>query len=71
MHTMIRPRTHQRMASLREAFRLRRLARAHRDLWLFYLEHNMLEQARDSRLVLIDHLRSARHQWRLTLGMAS
>ncbi len=58
----------QRMAAVREAFRLRRVANKHRSLWLFYLEHNLLEEANSSRVQMIEHLRCACQQWRLTLG---
>jgi hypothetical protein len=58
----------QRMAAVREAFRLQRLARASRRLWVFYLEHNLFDQARDCRQTMIGHLRDACQQWRLTLG---
>lgn len=58
----------QRMAAVREAFLQQRLAHQKRRLWRFYLEHNLFEEARDSRLLMIEHLRSACQQWRLTLG---
>ena len=58
----------QRMAAVREAFRLRRIANKHRSLWLFYLEHNLLEEANCARSQMIEHLRCACQQWRLTLG---
>ena len=58
------------MTTVREAFRQRRLAQQKRHLWMFYLEHNLFEEARDSRQMMIEHLRSACRQWRLTLGTA-
>lgn len=70
MKTMTRPVVLERMATVREAFRLHRLARAHRGLWMFYMEHNLFDEARDSRLRMIGHLRGACRQWRRTLGTA-
>ena len=70
MKTMIRPAVRTRMATVREAFRLHRLARAHRGLWMFYVEHSLLDEARASRLVMTQHLQGACQQWRLALGMA-
>ena len=58
-----------RMAAARGLSRCLRQARVHRSLWLFYLEHNLFEQATDERTRMIGHLRGARQQWRLTLGM--
>lgn len=68
MHTLSFPLSRHRMTSMREALRLHRLARAHQRLWFFYLEHNMFELAITSRSVMIQHLRDACQQWRLTLG---
>lgn len=62
------PAVAQRMMAVREAFLQQRLAHQKRRLWRFYLEHNLFEEARDSRLLMIEHLRSACQQWRLTLG---
>jgi hypothetical protein len=70
MTTMSRPGVAQRMTAVREAFRLRRLARTQRHLAMFYLEHSLFDEARASRLLMIRHLRSACLQWRLTLGTA-
>lgn len=70
MTTMTRPAVVQRMTTVREAFRQRRLAHEQRHLWSFYLEHNLFEQARDSRQLMIEHLRCACQHWRLTLGTA-
>ncbi len=58
----------QRKAALREATRYRNLARAQRRLRLFYLEHNLFAEAQATRLVMLDYLRSATHQWRCVLG---
>ena len=66
---LMQPRFH-RMIAVREAFRLRHLARRQRRLCDFYLEHCQLEQARDARQRVLDSLRRACHQWRLTLGTA-
>jgi len=67
---MTQPSVARRMATVREAFRQHRLAHEQRQLWSYYLEHNLFDQARDCRLVMIAHLRSACLQWRLTLGTA-
>lgn len=57
-----------RAAHVRQALRLHRSARGHRGLWLFYLEHNLFEEARQARLVMLEHLRGASEQWRSVLG---
>lgn len=57
----------ERMTTVREAFRHRRLARQQRWLWLFYLEHNLFENARESRRSMMEHLRCASRQWRLNV----
>lgn len=59
----------RRMRCVREAFRCHRVAQAHRDLWRFYREHTLFEQAHESRLVTMRYLRSARRHWRVTLGL--
>lgn len=59
----------QRLADLREAFRLGRLARSHRGLWQFYLEHNLFDEASLTRTHMLNLLRLARLQWRLALGL--
>ncbi len=59
-----------RMTTVREAFRLRRLAGTQRRLWIFYVEHNLFDEARDARQQMLDSLRRACHQWRLVLGVA-
>jgi hypothetical protein len=69
MRTRERTAVDARMADVREAFRLRRLARGHRGLWNFYLEHNLFDDARDTRVRLIEILRQAREQWRRALGL--
>lgn len=66
--TLPHPAVAQRMKAVREAFLQQRLAHQKRRLWRFYLEHNLFEEARDSRLLMIEHLRSACQQWRVTLG---
>ncbi len=70
MTTMAPPVIAHRMTTVREAFHQQRLAHEQRHLWMFYLEHNLFDQARDSRLLMLGHLRSACQQWRLTLGTA-
>lgn len=60
----------ERMAAVREVARLRRLARAQRHLWFFYLEHNLFEAAREARLDLLDSLRRACRQWQLILAVS-
>lgn len=70
MYTMVRTGVHQRMANIREAFRLQRLAHERHGMWLFYLEHNIFDEARESRLAMLDCLRGARQQWREALGLA-
>jgi hypothetical protein len=58
----------QRIDSMREAFRHRRLADQQARLWAFYMEHNLFDQAVSSRRALIDHLRAACEEWRRTLA---
>lgn len=67
--TTLQPSVQERMATVRETFRLRRLASVHRGLWMFYLEHNLFDEAEKSRHLMVDNLRRACQQWRLTLGM--
>ena len=64
----VAPQTVQRMATVREAFRLSRQAKNQRRLWVFCMEHNLFDQARDARVLMLDLLRSACQQWRLTLA---
>ena len=58
----------RRMATLREAARQRSLAKTQRRLWFFYLEHSLFDEARKTRLLMLEHLRSAGQQWRSVLG---
>jgi len=60
----------QRLSTVREAFHQKRLAHDQRRLSMFYLEHNLFEQARDSRQLMIGHLRSACQQWRQTIAVS-
>ena len=69
MQLLMQPRALHRMTAVREAFRLRHLARRQRRLCDFYLEHCLLDEARDARQEVLDSLRRACHQWRLTLGI--
>jgi hypothetical protein len=61
----------QRLHSVREAFRLQQSARKQRLLWLFYGEHNLFEEAAKCRQLMMDSLRQACQQWRLTLCVAT
>lgn len=70
MQLLMQPIAIHRMAAVREAFRLRRLAGMQRRQCDFYVEHSLLELARDVRQEVLDSLRRACHQWRLTLGIA-
>jgi len=63
------PSHNNRTTAAREAFRQRRLADRERRLAQFYLEHNLLSDAQQSRTVMLGHLRSACEQWRLILGI--
>lgn len=69
MQTLRRPMNVQRMATVREAFRLHRLARSFRSRWRFYLEHNLFAAAQSARLLMMEHLSGACQQWRLTLDV--
>lgn len=60
----------QQMVNVREAFRLRRLARRQRYLHGIYDEHNMFAEARGTRREMMQLLRAARSVWRRTLGIA-
>jgi hypothetical protein len=71
MPSVMHPSAIHRMTTVREAFRLRRLAGRLRRRSDFYLEHNLLEEAREARQELLASLRRACHQWRLALGIAS
>ena len=57
------------MAAIRKVNRLRRLARGHRHLIGFYLEHNLTDAARDMRVTMLEHLHGACRQWRTALGL--
>ncbi len=61
----------QRVSTVREAFHQQRLAHVQRRLSMFYIEHSLFDQARDSRQLMIGHLRSACQQWRQTIGVSS
>lgn len=61
----------QQMTNVREAFRMRRLARAQRNLYDFYDEHSMFDEAGRSRRLMMHLLRTARTHWRCTLGLVS
>jgi hypothetical protein len=67
---MLRTAELPRMTTVREGFRQQRLAHRHHRAWLFYLEHNLFDQARESRGLMLRHLRGACQQWRLTLSGA-
>lgn len=60
----------EQMGNVREAFRLRRLARHKRYLHGFYDEHNMFAEARGARIEMLQLLRTARSAWRRALGLA-
>ena len=70
MPSVMHPSAIHRMTAVREAFRLRRLAGRLRRRSDFYLEHNLIEEARDARQEVLDSLRRACQQWQLTLGVA-
>lgn len=61
--------TLSRRDTVREAFRLRRLASARHRLWFFYLEHNLFEEAARARQEVLECLRRACHQWRQVLSI--
>ena len=68
--TLTQPGVLRRMANIREAFRLTKIAHAHRALWTFYLEHNLITHAGKARMTMFEHLHCAKLQWRTALGMA-
>jgi len=70
MPTRLLPSVLQRMATVREALRLLRVAHGYRGRWMFCRKHNLLDEAQESRRRTLEHLRRACAQWRLTLGMA-
>lgn len=57
------------LAAIREAGRLRRLARGERHVIDFYVEHNLTEEARATRQSMLGHLRDACANWRAALGI--
>lgn len=58
-----------RMANMRAAFRYQRNARRYRGVWLFHCEFRRPEAAADARILMLDALRAACHEWRLALGL--
>lgn len=58
-----------RMSGARGLFQCLRQARLHHGLWRFYLRHRLWAEAQDERARMMGHLRGARQQWRLTLGI--
>jgi len=54
----------------REAFRRHRLANRQGRLYDLYVEHNLFDEARKSRSVMLAHLRAARSHWRTVLGIS-
>jgi len=71
MQSVFSPRANTRMKAVREALRLRRLARRQRLRWDIYVEHHMLEEAGVARREVLDSLRSACVQWRRLLGIVA
>jgi hypothetical protein len=59
----------QQMHGVREAFRLRRQARAQCLAHGFYLEHSLFGEAANARRKMLELLRGARVHWRRTLGL--
>jgi hypothetical protein len=59
----------QQMENVREALRLRHLARNQRHLQGFYYEHNLFDEAIGARCEMMQLLRTARCSWRLALGL--
>jgi hypothetical protein len=55
--------------NLREAFRLRHLARNHRYLQGFYDEHSLFVEAREARSEVMRLLRTACDSWHLALRL--
>ena len=70
MPTLTAPAVQQNLAAAREAFRSRRLASHQAQLHNFYVEHNLFDEARWSRALMLDHLREACRQWRSALGIS-
>ena len=59
-----------RMEAVRCAFRSRRLAHEQNQLFGFYIEHNLLDEATRCRQQVLEHLRFARRQWQTALGLS-
>ncbi|MBK8096088.1 MAG: hypothetical protein IPK26_03225 [Planctomycetes bacterium] len=57
------------MANVRAAFQCQRHARRYRGLWLFHCEFRQPEAAANARILMLDALRAACHEWRLALGL--
>lgn len=57
------------MVAVREAFRHHREARRERQLYSFYVEHSLHDQADSSRRLTLGLLRDARQHWRTALGL--
>ena len=57
------------MANVRAAFQCQRNARRYRGLWAFHCEFRQPEAAADARILMLDALRAACHEWRLALGL--
>ena len=66
----MQPSVLRRMASVREAFRLRRLARVQHGVWKSCVEQDRHDAARSARWLMIEYLRGACEQWRLAVGLA-
>lgn len=59
------------MDAMREAFRRQRLANNQGRLHSLYIENNLFDEARKSRLLMLGHLRLARRHWRTVLGLGA
>jgi hypothetical protein len=68
MLSMMHPSVLRRTASVREVFRLRRLAQKQQGIWKSYVEQDRRGEAGTARRLMLEHLRGACEQWRLTLG---
>lgn len=71
MQTMTTPAVKRAAAAIREVSRRRRLASQQGRLFNLFLEHNLLEEARESRTRMLEHLRCARREWRTALGLTT
>lgn len=58
-----------KLHAVREAFRLQRMARDEHLLHGFYLEHNLFDEAEQTRTEMLDHLRTACQLWRTALDL--